>query len=106
MALQTVFHNEFSNRTRGLGHFADSNCTPLNQSTIFHPTPIVAILLKYLLSHVVQLFQQCHSFWIDDVLKFNDTLLILQESQYCFLLELVDAVPRWMFSDLDLLQGF
>ena len=31
-------------------------------------------------------------------------LLILQESQYYSLLELVDAVPRWMFSDPDLLQ--
>ena len=31
---------------------------------------------------------------------------LLQESQYYFLLELVDAVPKWMFSILDLLQGF
>ena len=35
----------------------------------------------------------------------EETLLILQESQYYSLLELVDAVPRWMFSVPDLLQG-
>ena len=28
----------------------------------------------------------------------EETLLILQESQFCSLLELVDAVPRWLFS--------
>ena len=33
----------------------------------------------------------------------EETLLILQESQFYFLLELVDAVSRWMFSGLDLL---
>ena len=33
----------------------------------------------------------------------EETLLILQENQGDFLLELVDAVPRWMFSGLDLL---
>ena len=31
-------------------------------------------------------------------------LLVLQENQGDFLLELDDAVSRWMFSDLDLLQ--
>ena len=36
----------------------------------------------------------------------EETLLILQESQRDPLLELVDAVPRWMFSGPDLLQGF
>ena len=35
----------------------------------------------------------------------EETLLILQESLYYSLLELVDAVPRWMFSVPDLLQG-
>ena len=35
----------------------------------------------------------------------EETLLILQEIKYYFLLELVDAVPRWMFSGLDLFQG-
>ena len=34
----------------------------------------------------------------------EETLLILQESQYYSLLELVDAVSRWMFSVPDLLQ--
>ena len=34
----------------------------------------------------------------------GETLLILQENQRDFLLELVDAVSRWMFSDPDLLQ--
>ena len=34
----------------------------------------------------------------------EETLLILQESQYHSLIELVDAVPRWMFSGPDLLQ--
>ena len=36
----------------------------------------------------------------------EEILLIIQESQYYSLLELVDAVPRWMFSDPDLLQRF
>ena len=36
----------------------------------------------------------------------EETLLILQESQYYALFELVDAVPRWMFSVPDLLQVF
>ena len=36
----------------------------------------------------------------------EETLLILQESQCDSLLELVEAVPRWMFSVPDLLQGF
>ena len=35
----------------------------------------------------------------------EETLLILQENQREFLLELIDAVPRWMFSGPDLLQG-
>ena len=34
----------------------------------------------------------------------EETHLILQESQGDFLLELVDAVPRWMFSVPDLLH--
>ena len=34
-----------------------------------------------------------------------EILLILQENQGDFLLELVAAVSRWMFSGLDLLQG-
>ena len=34
----------------------------------------------------------------------EETLLILQENQRDFLLELIDAVSRWMFSGLDLLQ--
>ena len=35
----------------------------------------------------------------------EETLVILQENQGDFLLELVAAVSRWMFSGLDLLQG-
>ena len=35
----------------------------------------------------------------------EETLLIVQENQDDFLLELVAAVSRWMFSGLDLLQG-
>ena len=35
----------------------------------------------------------------------EETLLILQENQCDLLLELVDAVSRWTFSSLDLLQG-
>ena len=36
----------------------------------------------------------------------EETLLVLQENQDYSLLKLVDAVPRWMFSAPDLLQGF
>ena len=32
----------------------------------------------------------------------EETLLVLQENQHDFLLELVAAVSRWMFSGLDL----
>ena len=35
----------------------------------------------------------------------KEILLILQENQGDFLLEMVAAVSRWMFSDPDLLQG-
>ena len=35
----------------------------------------------------------------------EETLLILQENQRDFLPELIDAVSRWMFSGLNLLQG-
>ena len=35
----------------------------------------------------------------------EETLLILQGKQRDCLLELIDAVSRWMISDLDLLQG-
>ena len=38
-------------------NFADSNNSPQNQTTIFHPILIVAILLKYLLSLVERLSQ-------------------------------------------------
>ena len=36
----------------------------------------------------------------------EETLLILQESQRDFFIELDDPVLRWMFSGPDLLQGF
>ena len=36
----------------------------------------------------------------------EETLLILPENQGDFLLEVDAAVSRWMFSGLDLLQGF
>ena len=46
-------------------------------------------------------------FLVQDVLYLQEeTLLILQESRCYSLLELVDAVPRWMFSVPDLLQEF
>ena len=35
---------------------------------------VVAIMLKYLLSLFVRLFQQCHLFRIDEVLKFDDSM--------------------------------
>ena len=36
----------------------------------------------------------------------EETLLILQENQGNFLLELDDVVSKWTFSSPDLLQGF
>ena len=50
----------FSHLIGSLGYFADSNSIPWNQPTTFHPILLVAILLKYILSLVVRLFQQCH----------------------------------------------
>ena len=47
MVLQIVFHTEFSHLPGSLGHFADSNSIPWNQTTIFHPILIEAILLTY-----------------------------------------------------------
>ena len=44
MVPQIVFHTEFSSLSGGLGHFVDSNSIPLNQPTIFHPSPIATIL--------------------------------------------------------------
>ena len=42
--------------------------------------------------------------WAMSLEVVEETFLILQESQYYSLLEFVDAVSRWMFSGLDLLQ--
>ena len=74
---QSVFHTEFSRLPGGLRHFADSNSIPLNQPTICHPILILATLLKYLLSLVVRLFQQCHLSRVDEVLKFHDSMIDL-----------------------------
>ena len=64
---------------RYLGHFASSNNIPWNQPTIFHLFLIVAILLKYLLLYVERLSQQCHSFPIDEVLRFDDSMIDLHK---------------------------
>ena len=79
MVLQIVFHTEFSLLPRGLGHSADSNNIPKNQTTIFQPILIVAILLKYRISIFVRLFQRCHLSLIDEVLKFGDSTLDLHK---------------------------
>ena len=77
MALQIVFHTEFSNLPGGLGHFEDSNSILWNLPTTFHPILVVAILLNYLLSLVERLFQRCHLSRIDEVLKCGDSMLDL-----------------------------
>ena len=47
-----------------------------------------------------------HHWHLDTSLEVvEETLLVLQENQGDFLLELVAAVSRWMFSCLDLLQA-
>ena len=78
MVVRIVFHSEFSHLSGGLGHFADSNSIPQNQQTIFHPILIVATLLKYPLSLFVRLFQRCHLCLIDEVSKFDDSMIDLR----------------------------
>ena len=77
MVLQIVPHTVFSHLPRGLGHFADSNSIAQNQRTIFHPSQIATILQMFLPSLFVQLFQQCRSSRIDEVLKFGDSMINL-----------------------------
>ena len=77
MVLQIVFLTEFSHLPGGLGHFADSSSTPQNQTTIFHPILIVAILLMYLLLLFERLSLRYHLSRIDEVLKFDDSMIDL-----------------------------
>ena len=48
MVLRIVCQKEFSREQRGIGHFADSNSIPWNQTTISHLILLVAIQLMYL----------------------------------------------------------
>ena len=77
MALRIFSHKEFSRPLRGLGHFADSNGIPWNQTLISHAILTAAIQPKFLLSLFVLLSQQCHSSQIDEVSKFDDSKLSL-----------------------------
>ena len=77
MALRIFSHKEFSRPLRGLGHFADSNGIPWNQTLISRAILTVAIQPKFLLSLFVLLSQQCHSSQIDEVSKFDDSKLSL-----------------------------
>ena len=100
MVLQIVFHREVSNLPGGLGYFANSKSIPQSQTTTFHPILIVAILLKYLLLLVERLFQQCHSFRINEVLKFDDSMkdihMLSQIPSSCrhIQLSVCETVPR------------
>ena len=76
-SLQIVFRAAFSHFPGGLGHFADSNSIPWNQPTIMRPILSVAILLKFLLLLVLRLFLQCHLSRIDEVLRFDDSMIDL-----------------------------
>ena len=80
MVLQIAFHKVFSHQQKGLGHFEDSNSIPLSQSTTFHPSLIVATLLKYLLLPVERLSQRCHLSRIDEVLKCGDSMKDLHKN--------------------------
>ena len=62
----------------GLEHFAESSTIPQNQS-IFHPILIAAILLTYLLSLVLWLFEHCQPSRIDDVSKYDDSMISLHK---------------------------
>ena len=76
MIVQIAVRKVVSHLPGGLGHFADSNSIPQNQPTIFHEILIAAILLKIRLSFVARLFQQCHSFRIDEVLKCDSMICL------------------------------
>ena len=67
----------FSHLPGGLGHFADSNSIPQNQTATFHLVLIVALLLMHLLLLVERLFQRCHLSRIDEVLKRGDSMIKL-----------------------------
>ena len=67
LVLQAAFHMVSSHLPRVLEYFANSNCTPKNQPTIFHPSRIVTALQRFLLPFCALLLQQYHSSQIDEV---------------------------------------
>ena len=79
MVVQTVIHKESSHLPGSLGHFADSNSIPQNLTTTYHPIVIAMIPMKYRLSLFVRLCQQCHVSRIDEVLKFDDSMVDIHE---------------------------
>ena len=81
MVLRVAFHEEFSHLPGGLGHFADSNSIPQNQSarTILHASPIAPVQQSFLLKPFVWIFPQYHSSRIEQVMKFDESMINLHK---------------------------
>ena len=77
MILQIFFRTVISHLPGSLGHFADCCSVPKSLTTTFHLILTAAILLKHLLLFVERLFQRCHLSRIDEVLKFDDSMIDL-----------------------------
>ena len=77
MVLRIAIRKEFSRLPGGLEHFADGNSIPQNQPTIFHPSLIATVQQTFLLLFCVPLFQPYHSSRIDEVSKFDDSMIDL-----------------------------
>ena len=77
MVLRIVSHKVFSHLPRDLVHVADSNGIPWNQPTIFHPILIATLQQMFLLLLFVLLFPQFHSYRIDELLMFDESMIDL-----------------------------
>ena len=77
MVAQNVFHKGSSHQIIDLWRFVDRCNIPWNLPTNFQPDLIVITQRMFLLLLCVTLFQQCHSFRIDEVLKFGDSVIYL-----------------------------
>ena len=74
---KSPFTRSFHHLPGGLGHFADFNSIPQNQPTIFHPSLIATAQQTSQPLFCVPLFQQYHSSQIDEVSKFDDSMINL-----------------------------
>ena len=77
MVPRVALHKEFVHLPRNLGHFADSNSIPQNQTTTSHPSLIVITQQMFLLLLFLLLFPQCRLSRIDEVSKYDGSMVNL-----------------------------